>query len=60
VSQSTNYFFFLAFQKQFQSPEPKVSTENNPSISDTCDLNPYDLLIALWKEKKMLCHIPYS
>ncbi|KAI5408632.1 hypothetical protein KIW84_054465 [Lathyrus oleraceus] len=44
-------------QKQIQSPEPEVSTENDSSsddcaISDTCDTNPVDLPIALRKDKR--------
>ncbi|KAI5392762.1 hypothetical protein KIW84_060074 [Lathyrus oleraceus] len=44
-------------QKQIQSPELEVSTENDSSsddcaISDTCDTNPVDLPIALRKDKR--------
>ncbi|KAI5388327.1 hypothetical protein KIW84_074134 [Lathyrus oleraceus] len=44
-------------QKQIQSPEPEVSTENDSSsddcaISDTCDTNPVDLPISLRKDKR--------
>ncbi|KAI5420152.1 hypothetical protein KIW84_044075 [Lathyrus oleraceus] len=44
-------------QKQIQSPELEVSTENDSSsddcaISDTCDTNPVDLSIALRKDKR--------
>ncbi|KAI5400316.1 hypothetical protein KIW84_065271 [Lathyrus oleraceus] len=44
-------------QKQIQSPEPEVSTENDSSsddcaISDTCDTNPVDLPIALRKDTR--------
>ncbi|KAI5416211.1 hypothetical protein KIW84_041307 [Lathyrus oleraceus] len=44
-------------QKQIQSPESEVSTENDSSsddcaISDTCDTNPVDLPIALRKDKR--------
>ncbi|KAI5423985.1 hypothetical protein KIW84_030271 [Lathyrus oleraceus] len=46
-------------QKQIQSSEPEVSTENDSSsddcaISDTCDTNPVDLPIALRKDKRSL------
>ncbi|KAI5415188.1 hypothetical protein KIW84_040585 [Lathyrus oleraceus] len=48
-------------QKQIQSPEPEVSTENDSSsddcaIPDTCDTNPVDLPIALRKDKRSWNH----